>query len=114
MESLERGIAMVFRQKEIQLFGYYYPIISDIQDSLRQNFANKMVVGDYTKDSELDKSSVSWSDHTGGIGIKDMVEAKHANRCWFSTCELGYPGHLIPPPLAVNCGNPTEVEEEPM
>jgi hypothetical protein len=103
----------VFKKNEVYLFNSYYPILADVQNSLRAPFPSKVVMGDYTKDSETDKSSITFRDHDGGIGIKDMVESKHSNRSFWSTCELGFPGHLIPGPLATDCGNPTEALTNP-
>jgi hypothetical protein len=106
-------MASVFKRNEIYLYDTLYPILKDVQKRLRPSYAQKMVFGDYTKDSERDKSSITFRDNNGGIGIKDMVETKHANRCWWSNCEIGYPGHLVPAPLATDCGNPTTAITNP-
>ncbi len=96
----------VFKSNEVYLFGYHYPVLTDVNDSLGNQWAQKQVVGDYTKDSELYTSSYISSDHRGGVGIKDMVEEKDAARCWWSTLNLDFKGHLVLPPLVTDCGNP--------
>jgi hypothetical protein len=103
----------VFNPHEIYLFGNYYPILKEVKETLRPSFGQKMVFGDYTKDSELDVSSLVFSDNRAGIGIKDMNEQKDVGRCWWSTCEIGFKGHLTLPPLAVDCGNPTATYDTP-
>ncbi len=100
------------RRNEIYLFGFFYPALSDVQESLATSWAQKQVTGDYTKDSELFTSSLVSSDHRGGIGIKDMVESKDADRSYFSTCELGFKGHLILPSLSYDCTNPTTAKTD--
>ena len=97
----------VFRTREISLFGTFYPIIGIIQPMLASQFAPKEVTGDWTKDSELIKSSYIIADQTGGIGIKDGIEGVDDRRSWWSTCELGYRGHIVLPSLVTDCGNPT-------
>lgn len=98
-------MANVHRATEISLFDVFYPIIGPVRPSLASIWPEKLVTGDYTKDSELLKSVWVMQDATEGIGIKDMVEEKDAKRCWWSTCELGYRGHLLLPALATDCGN---------
>jgi len=99
-------VTSVTRPNEIYLYGYYYPIVAPVKVLEVSPFAPKQVVGDFTKDSEKNKSSIVWSDQRGGVGIKNMVEGKDDNRCDWSTCELGYAGHLVLPPLATDCTNP--------
>src|SRR3990167_5861882 len=100
-------MATVHRNNEVSLFGTFYPTIGPVYPMIASQFAPKQVIGDYTKESEQFTSSWVVSDQRGGIGIKDMDEEKDSNRCFFSTCELGYIGHLVLPALATDCGNPT-------
>lgn len=100
------------RLKEVQLFDNFYPIVGTVLESDAAQFAPKQVFGDFTKDSEQLASSIVFSDHRGGIGIKDMVEQKDFNRSDWSTSGIGTKGHLILPPLATNCGNPTTAETD--
>ena len=97
----------VTRFGEVQLLGNYYPIIGPVKEGDAAQWAPKTVTGDWTKDSQKLASSVVWSDFRAGIGIKDMVEGKDDNRCYFSTCEIGFKGHLVAPPKVTNCTNPT-------
>ena len=103
-------MSVVTRTNEISLFGTRYPLIGAVAPALASQFAPKMVTGDYTKDSEIIASSWVMSDQSGGIGIKDMVETTDSKRCWWSTCELGYKGHLLLPVLVTNAGNPTTTD----
>ena len=100
-------MSSVFRTREISLFNVFYPIIGSVSPTLVSTWPQKLITGDYNKDSESIQSSWIISDQRGGIGIKDGEEVKDANRCWWSTCELGYKGHLVLPALATDLGNPT-------
>ncbi len=95
------------RNNEVSLYGYYYPIIGEVKIDKASQWAPKQVIGDYTKDSERLTSTWGSSDHTGGIGIKDGVEGTTDNRSYWSTSEIGFNGHLVLPPLATDCTNPT-------
>jgi hypothetical protein len=103
----------VHRKKEISLFGNYYPIVGPVQQDLASQFAEKQVIGDYTKSSELLASSWIISDQRGGIGIKDMEEfgpggaPKDIDRCWFSDAWLNTKGHRTLPILVTATTNPT-------
>jgi len=99
-------MANVFRTREISLFDVFYPIVGPVQPVLASTWPQKLVTGDYTKDSEQILSSWIIADQTGGIGIKDGVEGVDDNRAWWSTCELGYKGHIVLPTLVTNAGNP--------
>ena len=103
-------MATVFRKNEISLFDVYYPIIGVVQPQVASRFAPKQVIGDYTKDSELVSSSWIMSDQSEGIGIKNMEEVKDAKRCWWSTSEIGYRGHLLLPVLITATTNPTTAD----
>lgn len=100
----------VFRKSEISLFDTFYPIIGPVRPTLASVWPTKQVTGDYTKDSETIASSWIQADTRGGIGIKDMVEATDSDRCWWSTCELGYKGHLLLPVLVTSTTNPTTAD----
>ena len=100
-------MANVFRRSEISLFGTFYPLVGSVQPVLASVWPAKQVVGDYSKDTEQIASSWIIQDQRGGIGIKDMVEATDAARCWWSTCELGYKGHILLPTLVTDAGNDT-------
>lgn len=81
---------------EIELNAIRYPLGGDgqIHRSLASNFAPKQVIGDYSKDSDPNRSIWTFfSDQKGGGGVEDMDEARHANRSWFSTFNTDYPGY---------------------
>jgi hypothetical protein len=106
-------VTTVHRKNEISLFGKYYPIVGPVEPVLASQFAEKQVIGDYTKESELIGSTWVISDQRGGIGIKDMDEfgpdglQKDTDRCWFSTAWLNTKGHRTLPRLVTATTNPT-------
>ena len=95
----------VTRQREISLFGNLYPMIEDVGVETAAAWAQKQVIGDFTKDSETPMSSWIIGDSSGGIGIKDMNEELHGNRAWRSTAEIRYRGHNLLPRLATQAGS---------
>jgi hypothetical protein len=103
----------VHRKNEISLFGDFYPIVGPVKPALASQFAQKQVIGDYTKDDELIASSWIISDQRGGIGIKDMEERgpdglqKDTDRCWFSTANINDKNHRTLPRLVTDTTNPT-------
>ena len=100
-------MADVTRLNEVSLFGNFYRIVGPVKPTETTPMAQKIVTGDYTKDSARWYSSVTWSDQRGGLGIKDMVETKDPDRFYFSTANVDFRGHLLLPPLATDCTNPT-------
>tara|TARA_Y100000310_G_scaffold40670_1_gene38136 strand:- start:4278 stop:6152 length:1875 start_codon:yes stop_codon:yes gene_type:complete len=97
----------VHRKHEINLFGVPYPIIGPVQPVVASQFAEKQVFGDYSKESEVLRSSWVISDQRGGIGVKHMKEKRDHDRVWWSTAWLGTDGHLVAPVLATDATNPT-------
>ena len=101
----------VHRPNEVSLFGVYYPIVGSVKQSVASQFAPKLTLGDYSKDSEQIASSWVISDQRGGIGIKDMDEydaggaPKDVDRVWWSTAWLGTKDHLVLPVLVTDAGN---------
>ncbi len=101
------------RRREISLNGVHYPISGDVGKSLASVWPEKQVIGDYTKDSELLSSSWIIGDQRGGLGVKDMSEAIDSRRCWWSTLNTDFKGHLILAPQAIDCDNPTTGDVNP-
>ena len=100
----------VFSPNEVLLFGTRFPIVGPVQLALASVWPQKLVTGDFTKDSERIASTWVLADATGGIGIKDMIEGKDDNRVYWSTCEIGYRGHIVLPVQVTDCGNPTTAD----
>lgn len=90
----------VIGANEIELNSVKYKINGSIKPILASKFADKMVVGDYTKASNPNVDSWVISDNRGGILAEEMDEATQANRGWWSTCNLSYLNHMVLPPLA--------------
>jgi hypothetical protein len=100
-------MANVFRPREISLFDEFYPIIGSVQPENAAQFAEKRTFGDFSKDSELIRSSWVISDQRGGIGVKDMEEERDHDRVWWSTAWINTKGHLTNGILATDATNPT-------
>ena len=105
-------MANVFRPREISLFDEFYPIIGEVQSENAAQFAEKQVFGDFTKESELIRSSWVISDQRGGIGVKDMDEVRDSDRVWWSTAHINTKGHLTQPPLMTDATNPTGADAQ--
>lgn len=105
----------VLDDNEIILNGVAYPIIGSVQPILESNFAEKMVTGDYTKDSLPGVSAWVLSDFRNGILLEEMDESQTAEttQCYWSTCELSFKGHLVPRRLATEITVPASVATAP-
>jgi len=90
------------RPNEVILNGVWYPLVGQLSRVLTSVWPEKTVIGDYTKASDPYVESWSIADQRGGVLIEEMDEQKHANRCYWSTCNLGFKGHIILPPLATS------------
>jgi len=90
----------VIAPNEVLLNSVRYPVIGGVRPTLTSVFPQKMVIGDYTKASDINKDAWVISDQRGGILIEEMLEKIHADRCYWSTCNLDFKGHIILPTLA--------------
>lgn len=91
----------VIQPNEVILNLVRYPVIGKVRPVLTSTFPEKMVTGEYTKLSDINKDSwVILADQRGGILVEEMDEKKDANRCYWSTSNLNYKGHTFLPPLA--------------
>ncbi len=97
----------VHRDHEISLFDNFYPIEGVVRTVLASQFAEKVVSGDISKESEVIRSSWIIKDQRAGIGVKDMDEDLHLDRVWWSTSHLNTDGHLTLPALTTDATNPT-------
>lgn len=94
--------ARVVDAGECIINGVRFPLIGPVRTELQSIYPDKLVLGDYTKDSQVGASVVAWSEWLGGIGLDVMRASKpgFVQRAWWSTCKLGYSGHLVLPALA--------------
>jgi hypothetical protein len=90
---------------EVSINGVRYKLAGDVQRSLSSNYPEKTVIGDYTKDSSPVLSTLSLSDHRGGIGLDTMTGNGDIDRSWYSTADTRFLGHLILPPLVTTTGS---------
>ena len=101
-------MANISNANEISLFGNRYPIEGKVKPTLASVWPEKMVTGDYTKDSGTIYSSWVMADHRGGIGVKEMREREDPNRYWWGTLNTDFKGHLVlAGNVAVNSATPS-------
>lgn len=101
----------VIDENEIELNSIKYPIQGKVRPILSAKFAQKMVIGDFTKASNPEVDSWVIQDQRGGILAEEMDEARQANRAWWSTCNLGFLGHITLPRLATEIAFPATATE---
>ncbi len=69
-----------------------------IHPQLVNAFAPKQVIGDYSEDSDPERSVwVIVGDQRGGIGIEEMDETKDVGRSWWTDCNDRWRDHLFLP-----------------
>lgn len=77
-----------------------YPVRGGVSRFLASQPTPRMVVGAPAARVGQNRSSVSWTDWRGGIGVQRMDPAVDGNRAWWSTCNLRQNRHLTLPRLA--------------
>ncbi len=87
-----------YSPRAISLNSVKYPLAGDgqIHPILLPYFAQKQVTGDFTKDSDPERSTwVIVGDNTGGIGVENMTSLdKQGTRTWYNSGLSEYPGHF--------------------
>jgi hypothetical protein len=101
----------VVRDNEVELNSIRYPLAGDgqIHPILATQFAPKQVIGDYSLDSDPDKSYWSISNGSGGIGVEELLKTSQINRSYFTNCNVKYPGHLFLSNLATSITLPASL-----
>src|SRR3990167_4913960 len=92
--------AVVVAENEVILNGVRHKIIGGVKSALASIYPEKSVIGDTTRDSQQRASVLALSDWRDGIGLNKMRTPDQVKRAWWSTCQLRYHGHLVPPALA--------------
>lgn len=90
----------IIEDGEIYLGSNKYKIIGGIRPNYFSAFPQKLITGDYDYANQQLLSAWITNDQRGGIGIEEMDESVHGDRCWWSELILGYRRHLPLPRLA--------------
>lgn len=97
----------VTNQYEIILNSVAYKIEGQIRPQLLSRFPPRISTGDNSFDNEQYLSNWIISDQRGGIGIEEMDESVHTDRCFWTNCLVDYSGHIRLPRLATALTLPT-------
>lgn len=92
--------ATVVEKGEIILNAVPHPIKGQVKSAMANVYPPKQLYGDPGYDSQPRNSVLVMNDWRDGIGLNKMRSPDQTSRCYWSTCELGYHGHLVPPALA--------------
>ena len=92
----------IIGENEVSLGGVKYPVTGSIRRRLISRFPAKVIFGDDAYANEQVLSNFIISDQRGGIGVEEMVEGVHDDRCWISECDLRFRNHMLLPPLATD------------
>ncbi len=98
---------MVVKEHEISLNSVRYPLKGQVRPVLSSKFAEKQVIGDYTKDSDPYTSKWVISDLRDGMLSEEMDEERHQRRSWWTTCDTRFKSSTTLPPLATLLTAPT-------
>src|SRR3990167_1129360 len=90
----------VAKSGEVLLNSVPHPITGGVKSALASIYPEKQVTGDYRYDSQRRASVLVMNNWRDGIGLNKMRTPDQVNRAWWSTCQLRYHGHLVPPALA--------------
>ena len=99
-------VDVVINPYEVSLNSKRYKIEAPVREQMLNRFPGKITFGDYSYDNEQFLSNLNLSDQRGGILVEEMEESIHTDRCWWSTCNLAYKGHIILPRLATEVAPP--------
>ncbi|KKM65391.1 hypothetical protein LCGC14_1491720 [marine sediment metagenome] len=94
----------IIGDNEVSLGGVRYPVTGSIRRRLISRFPAKVIFGDDAYANEQVLSNFIISDQRGGIGVEEMVEGVHDDRCWISECDLRFRNHMLLPVLATDAG----------
>lgn len=92
---------------QISLNSNIYTLKGELRKSLISKFAPKRVEGDVTLADDPNLSHWVVNDQRGGIGIENYRGELDLNSCWWSTCNLDFAKHIVPPPLDTAATLPT-------
>ena len=87
-------------QDAVKINGYWYNLASEVMGTYHSRLPGKVNIGSDSFDTEQFLSSWIISDQRGGIGIDEMDEKVHADRCWWTNCIIDEDGHIVSPRLA--------------
>ncbi len=92
---------------EIILNSVAYKIEGQIRPQLKSRFPARISTGDDSFDNEQYLSNWIISDQRGGIGVEEMDESVHSDRCFWTNCLIDYNNHIRLPRLATALTLPT-------
>jgi hypothetical protein len=95
----------IVREDEISLNGQIYRVSGKVIRRLVTR-PRKFQIGDTQWNDDQYLSQMSVSDQRGGIGVEEYLKPEHLARCWWSTCDLSHPNHILPHPPATKITQP--------
>lgn len=94
----------IIGENQVSIGGVIYPVTGAIRRRLISKFPAKVIFGDDNYANEQVLSNFIISDQRGGIGVEEMKEGVHDDRCWISELDLRFRGHMLLPRLATDAG----------
>lgn len=96
----------ILDKDEILLNSVYYKIRGPVRPKMVSVLPGRVVVGDPSQSDEPVADAWIISDQRGGIGVHEMDEKVHKDRCAMSTCDLRFKGHNVLPRLVSEAKKP--------
>jgi hypothetical protein len=91
-------MSVPFGPNEVAIDGTFFDAKGFVESIPNNVYPGKTVIGDTTKDSQVDRSNIAWTDLRGGM-LQYRVDGQgDVNRSWYSTAQAGE-GHLVLPAL---------------
>ncbi len=97
----------ITNDKEIGINNYKYKLAAPLNQRLMSRLPSKVNTGADSYDQENYLSNWIIKDLRGGIGIDEMDESIHSDRCWWTNCIISHDGHLLLPRLATTLTIPS-------
>lgn len=84
----------VYNTNEVYLFGYRFKLTSPVRRQIATPFAQKLTIGDYSRDSQVIESSWVLSTFSGGLGVTNANVNLGSDRFNIATLQTLYPNQL--------------------
>ena len=97
----------VIKENEVLLNAIRYKTAGQVRPRLASALPGKVVIGDYSVETEPNTSTWAIRDHRGGLLCEEMDEQTQLDRFWWATTNPSFVGHLVLNPLVSSVTVPT-------
>ena len=99
----------VTRQGEIKLGKYFFKLKAGtlVRQGKAATLPPKLTIGEYGANDDPYRSQLIFSDHSGGIGLRELRGAGDITKVWWTTLDITHNRHLVLGPLVHEIATPS-------